>query len=580
LKPPNSQRPFPLAKLVQTVSAILVVAALAAGVGLRVARFNSVPLGFDQDEACDGYDAYSILLTGRDHHGNFLPLVMQGFNDYRMPLFQYSLVPLVAALGLKPWVVRLGAALWGIADLFALTMLAGLMLGLPGAAAAALFGALSPWHLAFSRYGIELTAASATVSLAMLFFFMWLRSPKSIWIFASALFFGLSLYTYSVTKVFTPLMIALLAILYWREIRLIGGTAIIALAIVLAIAAPQGVTILRDSAEMQAQFNHLSIFHYMSTCPNCDPLHSHAQSLPAQISNFIANWISYFTPSFLFLTGDRGDHWSMLHPPGFGQLLPEQAPLILIALLALLDTRRRKLTIVAIGWLILAALPAALIVPLGAWMPEARATPTPLSLLDHPLFNVPLTPSLLLAHPDSRHDALAMVPWVMLSAIGFAALLDFTPRLHIVGSAIAGLLIAGSIFHGVGFARFYFGRYPILAAPYFQYGMREAVHDVNNLGSGAEPAIFSQLINQPYIYVLFFDHYPPALFQRERRLQMPALFAPVEHFDRYWFVDPSLAYSRLDHGIFVFRAVDTTPVDPASVVRYPDGRIAYKIVVK
>ena len=99
--------------LVKTLSAVVIAVALLAGAGLRVARLGSVPLGLAQDEAVDGYDAYSILKTGRDHHGNFMPIVMQGFNDYRMPLFQYSLVPLVWMLGLKTEVVRLGAGIWG-----------------------------------------------------------------------------------------------------------------------------------------------------------------------------------------------------------------------------------------------------------------------------------------------------------------------------------------------------------------------------------------------------------------------------------------------------------------------------------
>ena len=164
------------------LSAAVVIIALVAGICLRVVRLDQVPPALSQDEACEGYDAYSILLTGRDHHGNFMPLAMQGFNDYRMPLFQYSLVPLVAAFGLKPAVVRLGAALWGSVDLVALTVLAGLMMGWPGAAAAALFGALSPWHLTFSRHGQEFTVASATITLGMLCFFLWLRRRRDLWL--------------------------------------------------------------------------------------------------------------------------------------------------------------------------------------------------------------------------------------------------------------------------------------------------------------------------------------------------------------------------------------------------------------
>src|SRR5260370_17176755 len=93
--------------LVKVLSATVIALALIVGVGIRVARLDKMPPALNQDEACDGYDAYSILTTGRDHHGNFMPIVMQGFNDYRMPLLQYSLVPLVAPFHLQTKFLRL-----------------------------------------------------------------------------------------------------------------------------------------------------------------------------------------------------------------------------------------------------------------------------------------------------------------------------------------------------------------------------------------------------------------------------------------------------------------------------------------
>jgi hypothetical protein len=153
-----------------------------AGMGLRVVGLNRVPPGLYADEACNGYDAYSILLTGRDHHGNFLPLMFQGFNDNRMPLFDYSLVPLIGAFGLSPAAVRLGAALWGTADLVAIVILAALMLGLPGAVVTAVLVAVSPWHLPLSRYGTEVILGSTTVSLAMACFFLWLKRHEDRWL--------------------------------------------------------------------------------------------------------------------------------------------------------------------------------------------------------------------------------------------------------------------------------------------------------------------------------------------------------------------------------------------------------------
>ena len=252
------------------LSAALIALALVAGMGLRVARLDKVPPALAQDEACDGYDAYSILKTGRDHHGNFMPIVMQGFNDYRMPLFQYSLVPLVGVFGLKTAVVRLGAAIWGIVDLVAITIAAGLMLGWPGAAAAAILGALMPWHLELSRYGIEATAASATISVAMASFFMWLRRRKDLWLLLSGVSFGLSLYTYAITKALLPLLLGLIAILYWRELKESRIKALTALAIVFVLALPQAVMIIRNAAAMQAEYRHLSLFNPDSICMGCD----------------------------------------------------------------------------------------------------------------------------------------------------------------------------------------------------------------------------------------------------------------------------------------------------------------------
>ncbi|MFZ0887387.1 MAG: hypothetical protein WA005_02955 [Candidatus Binataceae bacterium] len=87
-------------------------------------------------------------------------------------------------------------------------------------------------------------------------------------------------------------------------------------------------------------------------------------------------------------------------------------------------------------------------------------------------------------------------------------------------------------------------------------------------------------INEPYIYVLFLERYPPALFQNGPILRVNGLFGTVIAFGRYGFLDLQRNYRRFDHGIFVFRGGDELPKAPAFSVRYPDGRVAYSIVVK
>ena len=315
---------------------VVIVLALAFGVGVRVFRLDSVPPGFHQDEACVGYDAYSILKTGRDHHGHFLPLNEQAFNDYRRPLLTYSLIPLIEVLGLKVSTVRLGAALWGISDLVAITALAGLMLGWPGAAAAAVFAAVSPWDMSFSRVAVQGGSAAATVSIATLFFWRWRKGRQGIWLYLSAFVFGLSLYSYTVADAFTPLFLAFLALLYWREFRDSAAQSLRAAALFVLLAIPLAASFVMYSAQLNAHFNELSLLTTTS-CAGCT-----ITPLSVRLATSAAGLAGYFTPSFLFVHGDLGDHWTLMHVPGFGQLLPEQAPLIALALFALVVGRRRK----------------------------------------------------------------------------------------------------------------------------------------------------------------------------------------------------------------------------------------------
>jgi hypothetical protein len=378
-------------------------------------------------------------------------------------------------------------------------------------------------------------------------------------------------------------MIGLLTILYWRELRQAWPKAMIALGVIAVLATPEAVLTLRHPAEMQARFHQESLGFYM-TCPGCfrTAALASSDSTLARVENFSANFASHFTPSFLFLNGDRGDHWTMLHPPNFGELLPEQAPLVVLALIALFSPRRRRVAILILGWLMLAAAPAALLTPMGVQVGSAAPGKMP---IPHILFNFdlpqePLTPSLLIGHPSSLHDVLAMAPWILLSALGFVVLLDLISTKPALQAGAVCLILAGVIFHSARFAHSYFKDFPTLAAPYFQYGIEEFLQTIDQRNGSDLPVVITPRINQPYIYVLFFERYPPAAYQRGPVLQQPGLFGPVRHFGRYWFVPPNWASPRLQHGIFVFHGGDPTPKPPDVSIRYPDGSVAYKIVVK
>src|SRR3990170_1862219 len=86
---------------------------LAASLFLRVWKLDAVPVSLFSDELDVGYQAYSIIKTGRDYSGNVLPLHFQSYADARAPLYIYASIPTVAVFGITAWGVRLPAAAFG-----------------------------------------------------------------------------------------------------------------------------------------------------------------------------------------------------------------------------------------------------------------------------------------------------------------------------------------------------------------------------------------------------------------------------------------------------------------------------------
>jgi len=78
---------------------LLIVSLLS--VSLFLYKLTSSPPCLNADEATNAYDAYSILKTGKDQYGNFLPLRFKSFGDYKLPLLTYLAIPFIKVFGLN-----------------------------------------------------------------------------------------------------------------------------------------------------------------------------------------------------------------------------------------------------------------------------------------------------------------------------------------------------------------------------------------------------------------------------------------------------------------------------------------------
>jgi len=130
----------------------LVASIIFFGAVLRLVSLGHSP-GLYFDEVLYGLDAYSILMTGKDIYGHFMPLAFQS-SGYYPPLYPYTLLPFLAIFGLSAWVVRLPAALAGIGSLVVLYFLIKEVAGKSRkilALAATFMLAFLPWHIHLTR---------------------------------------------------------------------------------------------------------------------------------------------------------------------------------------------------------------------------------------------------------------------------------------------------------------------------------------------------------------------------------------------------------------------------------------------
>src|SRR3989344_7027051 len=90
---------------------------LILGGVLRFFWLHRSPPSLNWDETALGYNAYSLLKTGKDEYGHPFPLALRSFDDYKPSLYAYSTIPFIKLFGLNEISVRFLSALSGLASL-------------------------------------------------------------------------------------------------------------------------------------------------------------------------------------------------------------------------------------------------------------------------------------------------------------------------------------------------------------------------------------------------------------------------------------------------------------------------------
>ena len=190
---------------------VIVIFIFAAA--LRLLKLSQLPPGLYLDEVLYGLDAYSILKTGKDIYGHFLPLAFQSSGHYP-PLFIYLLAPLFLFLPLTDWVVRLPAALSGIAAVLMTYFMTKKLFTTKIAVLSCLFLTFLPWHIHLSRVAF---LGSFGIAFLILASYLFLQNHITL----SLAVFALSTHIHYGYKLLAPTLFVVLLWLHRKRINFI-----------------------------------------------------------------------------------------------------------------------------------------------------------------------------------------------------------------------------------------------------------------------------------------------------------------------------------------------------------------------
>jgi len=344
---------------------------LIFGSALRLSYLDYNPPSLNWDEVSHGYNAYSILKTGKDEWGKFFPMVnFRAYGDYPTALNLYLTIPFIAIFGLNEFAIRLPHAFLGILTIASVYFLVlGLFKNKKIALLASFLAAIEPWYVFTSRFVIQSNLSVFLLTSCMAMFF---NRDKNKYLLPLSLFFlFLTLFSYHSTRIFSPPLLVAILFLYKREF-IVGlaekrKTFIASAFFVLLFIILLPVIFLNKDARARSRYvfliNEGSINKIIESRLNSKlpPLLTRlTYNRPTYfIKEFVKNYIDNFSPNFLFLTGGTQYQFSV---PNHGLLYLINLPFFYLGLILLLKKvmlKEKNFQFLFI-WLLLSPIPASI----------------------------------------------------------------------------------------------------------------------------------------------------------------------------------------------------------------------------
>jgi 4-amino-4-deoxy-L-arabinose transferase-like glycosyltransferase len=478
---------------------------------LRFYKVNELPPSLNWDEVSIGYNAYSILKTGKDEWGQILPVHFKAYGEYKLPAQIYASIPGIAVFGLNELGVRITPVVYGTLTILLVFFLARLIFQSTaiGLLSAGLL-AVSPWHIQLTRASFESSFATFWIVLAIWLFVKGFKNSR--WWIWSTIPLAISIYTYNTTRVFTPLFLLAVALIYNKTWLKFKKTLAISATVFIVLLLPLAPYYL--SGEGNARYKLVSVTDDPGLLPRINENRGNS-NLPGLLPKLIHNkytyltfyvsqhYLAHFSPDFLFISGaPHKQH----HVQGMGELYWFQAPFLLLGFYLLFKNRYHFWQIL-IAWLLLAFVPVSVT---NDSIPHALRT-----LVAAPVYQI-------------------------ITALGMYQTYIWLKRKdRILQLCFWVLFIAISLVQFVSYLNNYYNIYPRLYSRDWQYGYKQAVSYIQQHQSEYDEIVFTRHYGEPHMFTLFFSEYDPAKYMSNPNLVRFETYdwVRVLRFDKYYFPD-------------------------------------------
>lgn len=443
----------------------------------RFWKLGETPSGFYLDEASIGYNAYSILKTGKDEFGKQFPILLRSFTVFGAPVYSYLLIPIYAFFEPTTFNTRIISAISSIITiLFAYLLIKKLSKSKSLSIIFALLFATSPWHIVFSRSTYETSLALCFLMVSIYFFYKSLDQKS--YLVLSAILASFSVLSYPAQRIITPLTFILLAYINKTKLFKKSNIKIILISVVTTLILLSPLLSLINTPGFNSRLSALSIFsidltsswgyreysnNYINTILN--------NRLLLHSKEFLSLYSTYFSPRYIFNIGDAGPRSSYPNlPPLFVWQLP-------FWFAGILKFRKQFLKNKPLSFLILTLL---------------VISPIPASVTRDPFSSIRSLPIL--------------IPHLILISYGIKLFINKYKRISIV--LISALYIISSL-------KLYYSVF--LLNDYFRYqswnhGTSELVKEL--LKHPSTPVILDNSREEIYSQILFFSKTDPFRYQK------------------------------------------------------------------